>query len=237
MWKLVRTRLLSFGMVLGFAFLLIVSLLFSAALSAFGKWYGGFFGSWEVLARFVDVVVGFGLTTTAFALIYKFMPRVQVGWADVWVGALVTAALFTLGRFLIGLYIGRAGVASDFGAAAGVVIVFIWVYYSAQIFLLGAEFTWAYAETFGSRRSLGESADNTAGSRPVPDRDVGASDVSAVGSSVAGEACEPGKASDGPPGLVAQPRHVLWAMAAGFLGMTLYRRSRRQRAVPEITVS
>jgi membrane protein len=153
-WYLLRTRLLSFGMVLGIAFLLVVSLMFSAALSALGKWYGGFFGGWEVLGRVVDLVVGFGLTTTAFALIYKLMPRAQIGWADVWVGAIVTSVLFTLGRFLIGLYIGRAGVASGFGAAGGIIVVFVWVYYSAQIFLVGAEFTWAYAQTLGSRRKV-----------------------------------------------------------------------------------
>lgn len=153
-WYLLRTRLLSFGMVLGIAFLLIVSLMFSAALSALGKWYGEYFVNWEILGRAVDVVVGFGLTTAAFALIYKLMPRVRVGWADVWVGAIVTSVLFTLGRLLIGLYIGRAGVASGFGAAGGIIIVFVWVYYSAQIFLVGAEFTWAYAQTFGSRRHM-----------------------------------------------------------------------------------
>jgi membrane protein len=153
-WYLLRTRLLSFGMVLGIAFLLMVSLLFSAALSALGKWYGGFFAHWEILGHLVDVVVGFGLTTAAFAMIYKLMPRVRVGWADVWVGAIVTSVLFTVGRLLIGLYIGRAGVASGFGAAGGIIVVFVWVYYSAQIFLLGAEFTWVYAQSFGSRRHL-----------------------------------------------------------------------------------
>jgi len=151
-WFLLRTRLLSFGMVLALGFLLMVSLLFSAALSALGKWYGGFFVDWEVLGRVVDVLVGFGLTTTAFALIYKLMPRVQVGWVDVWIGAFVTALLFTVGRVLIGMYIGRAGVANGFGAAAGVIIIFAWVYYSAQIFLIGAEFTWVYAQTLGSHR-------------------------------------------------------------------------------------
>jgi membrane protein len=87
-------------------------------------------------------------------MIYKLMPRVRVGWADVWVGAIVTSVLFTVGRLLIGLYIGRAGVASGFGAAGGIIVVFVWVYYSAQIFLLGAEFTWVYAQSFGSRRHL-----------------------------------------------------------------------------------
>ena len=126
LWHLLQTRLLSFGMVLGIAFLLIVSLMLSAALSAFGKSYGTFFGSWEVLARLVDLVVGFALTTAGFALIYKLMPRVHVGWTDVWVGAIVTSALFTLGRYLIGLYIALVGVTSGFGAAGGVIIVFVW---------------------------------------------------------------------------------------------------------------
>lgn len=169
-WYLLRTRLLSFGMVLGLGFLLIISLVFSAALSALGKWYGGFFVNWETLGRVVDVIVGFALTTTAFALIYKLMPRVRVSWTDVWVGAVVTSVLFTLGRLLIGLYIGRAGVADGFGAAGGIIIVFVWVYYSAQIFLIGAEFTWAYAQTFGSRRPALTAPTPEPPARQVPQR-------------------------------------------------------------------
>jgi membrane protein len=151
---LVRARLLSFGMILGVAFLLVVSLVAGAAISALGKWWGGWFEGWEAVAQAVNVVLGFALTTAVFALIYKVMPRVKVGWGDVWVGAAVTALLFTVGRFLIGLYIGKTGVASGFGAAGSVAVVFVWVYYSAQIFLLGAEFTWVYAQRMGSRRGL-----------------------------------------------------------------------------------
>lgn len=153
-WALVRARLLSFGMILGVAFLLVVSLVAGAAISALGKWWGGWFEGWEVLAQFINVVLGFALTTAVFALIYKVMPRVKVGWGDVWVGAAVTALLFTVGRFLIGLYIGKTGVASGFGAAGSVAVVFVWVYYSAQIFLVGAEFTWVYAQRMGSRRGM-----------------------------------------------------------------------------------
>jgi membrane protein len=151
-WRLLRSRLLSFGMILGIAFLLMISLVLSAAISALGKWWGGFFGSWEPLLQVVNVLVGFALTTLVFAMIYKLMPRVAVRWHDVWLGALTTALLFTVGRFLIGLYIGKSGVASGFGAAGSIAIVFVWVYYSAQIFLLGAEFTWVYAQRFGSLR-------------------------------------------------------------------------------------
>ncbi len=149
---LVRTRLLSFGMILGIAFLLTVSLVTGAGIAALGTWWSGWFDGWEVLARIINATVGFLMTTAVFGLIYKLMPRVKVSWSDVWVGAAVTALLFTAGRFLISLYIGKTGVASGFGAAGSVVVIFVWVYYSAQIFLVGAEFTWVYAQQFGSRR-------------------------------------------------------------------------------------
>jgi membrane protein len=151
---LVRARLLSFGMILGIAFLLMVSLVFSAVLAALGKWWSGAFGEWALLAQFFNLGVGFVMTTGVFAMIYKIMPRVRVKWRDVWLGAMVTSLLFTGGRFLIGLYIGRSDLASAFGAAGSLIVVFVWVYYSAQIFLLGAEFTWIYARTFGSMRDL-----------------------------------------------------------------------------------
>ena len=154
LWGLVRARLLSFGMILGVAFLLVVSLVFSAVVAALGKWWSGALGDWAVLAQLFDLVAGFVLTTTVFAMIYKIMPRVSVKWRDVWLGAVVTSVLFTAGRFLIGMYIGRSNLASGFGAAGSLIVVFVWVYYSAQIFLLGAEFTWIYARTFGSMRDL-----------------------------------------------------------------------------------
>lgn len=161
-WGLVRTRLLSFGMILGIAFLLMVSLVLSAALAALGKWWGGVFGEWELLLQLVNLLVGLLMTTAVFALIYKLMPRVKVRWHDVWLGALSTAVLFSIGKFLIGLYIGKSGIASGFGAAGSIAVVFLWVYYSAQIFLLGAEFTWVYAKTFGSMRALQAAAPDVA---------------------------------------------------------------------------
>jgi membrane protein len=152
-WNLVRSRLLSFGMILGIAFLLMVSLVISALLSALGKFWGTIFGGgWEAVAHGLDIAVSFAIVTLLFAVIYKLIPRVQVRWRDVWTGAAVTAALFAVGKFLIGLYIGKSSVASAFGAAGSVVVMMVWVYYSAQIFLLGAEFTWVYAHTYGSRR-------------------------------------------------------------------------------------
>ncbi len=169
LWGLIRTRILSFGMILGIAFLLMVSLVLGAATAALGKWWGGVFGSWEVLAHAVNVVFSFAVTTAVFAMIYKIMPRVKVRWHDVWLGAAVTALLFTIGRFLISIYIGKSGIASGFGAAGSLVIVLVWVYYSAQIFLMGAEFTWVYARTFGSMQALARPAGAaTAGAPAVP---------------------------------------------------------------------
>ena len=109
LWRLLRSRLLSFGLILGFAFLLMVSLLMGVLVAALGKWTSGFFSQSEVLLQGLNVVVGFGLTTVVFAMIYKLMPRVRVSWQDVWLGALVTAALFTIGRALIGVPNTRAG--------------------------------------------------------------------------------------------------------------------------------
>jgi membrane protein len=149
---LLRARLLSFGMILGIGFLLIVSLVMSAALAALGTWWGPLFGEMEALAHIVNFLVSFAVVTLVFAMIYKIMPRVHIDWHDVWIGAAVTSLLFSIGKFLIGLYIGKSGVTSGFGAAGSLVVVLVWVYYSAQIFLLGAEFTWAYAHTFGSRK-------------------------------------------------------------------------------------
>jgi membrane protein len=146
-WKLLRTRVLSFGMILGIAFLLMVSLVLSAAVSALGRWWG---------LHVFDVGLSFALSTVLFAMIYKVIPRVRIAWRDVWVGAAVTAALFAIGKWLIGLYIGRSSAASAFGAAGSLVVLMLWVYYSAQVFLLGAEFTRVYAQEHGSRSAAPE---------------------------------------------------------------------------------
>jgi membrane protein len=153
-WRLVRARLLSFGMILGAGLLLIVSLVASACLAALQKWWGPLFSGWASVARVLDLALGFVLATLVFAMIYKIMPRVRIHWKDVWIGAIVTSVLFTAGKHVIGVYIGKSGVSSGFGAAASLVVLLVWVYYSAQIFLLGAEFTWAYSHRFGSRKGL-----------------------------------------------------------------------------------
>jgi membrane protein len=150
-WGLIRARLLSFGMILGIGFLLMVSLVATAALAALRKWWGTVLGA---VMSIIELGSSFLVITVVFAMIYKIMPRVRIDWKDVWIGAAATSLLFTVGKFLIGVYIGRSGIASGFGAAASLVVVLVWVYYSAQIFLLGAEFTWAYAHKFGSRRDI-----------------------------------------------------------------------------------
>jgi membrane protein len=151
-WSLIRTRFLSFGMILGIGFLLLVSLIVSAGLSALGELWGGLSGAWEVVLQVVNFLVSLAVVTVLFAAIYKFMPRARIGWHDVWIGAGVTALLFSIGKWAIGLYIGKSGVVSGFGAAGSLVVLLLWVYYSAQIFLLGAEFTWHFAYRFGTRR-------------------------------------------------------------------------------------
>lgn len=161
LWRLLRARVLSFGLILGLGFLLIVSLVLSAAMAAVQRWWSAWFGGWDVALQIVNILSSLALMTLMFAMIYKTMPRVKVAWSDVWVGALVTAGLITVGRVLIGLYLGTGLVTSGFGAAGSLVAVLVWVYYSAQIFLLGAEFTWVYAHEMGSRRG------QAAGPQPV----------------------------------------------------------------------
>jgi membrane protein len=158
--ELIRTRLLAFGMVLSLAFLLLVSLVVSAAISAIGVIWDGWLGHWDIVLQLLNFFSSFVVFTIVFALMYRFLPRTTVGWNDVWLGAMVTSLLFLAGKFLIGLYIGKSGIVSGFGAAGSLVTLLIWVYYSAQIFLLGAEFTWIYAHRHGSLRGA-ESGDRS----------------------------------------------------------------------------
>ncbi len=153
-WHFIHTRLLSFGLILAIGFLLIVSLVVSAAISLWGKYWSSWFGGMEALLHVANFLVSVAIITVLFAMIYKLMPRVDIRWRDVWVGAFATSVLFSLGKFLIGLYIGKSGVESSYGAAGALVVLLLWVYYSAQIFFLGAEFTKVYAESHGSRKGM-----------------------------------------------------------------------------------
>ena len=149
---LLRTRLLSFGLVLFLTFLLLVSLLVSAALGVLERYTDGIFGSSVAFLATTSSLVAFGVIACLFAVIYKTLPDAPLSWRDVWIGAAFTAGLFSLGKYLIGLYLGNSGVTSSFGAAGSVIALLLWVYYTALIFFLGAEFTRQYALEFGSLR-------------------------------------------------------------------------------------
>ena len=145
----VTERFLSMAMVLGIGFLLLVSLVFDAVISAMGDYLGQRVGG-EAVMQTIQLVISFALTTVLFAAIFRILPDLKIAWHDVWFGALFTSALFVLGKWALGLYLGKAAVGSAYGAAGSLVILLVWVYWSAQILFLGAEFTQVYARTFGS---------------------------------------------------------------------------------------
>ncbi|HEX7233097.1 MAG TPA: YihY/virulence factor BrkB family protein [Candidatus Binatia bacterium] len=145
-WGFIRQRFISFAMILGIGFLLLVLLVVSAAVSGLAQLIGNFL----MLAYALDLIISFLFTTALFAMIYKFLPDVQIRWGDVWIGAALTSLLFTIGKFLIGLYLGHSGVTSTYGAAGSLITILLWVYYSSLIFFLGAEFTQVYATEYGS---------------------------------------------------------------------------------------
>jgi membrane protein len=152
-WQFIRKRVLSIGLVLGVGFLLLVSLVASAAITAVESFFGAFMTRWAVILPLIDVTLSFVMTTVLFAMIYKYIPRERLAWSDVWTGAAVTALLFTIGKLLIGIYLGKSSFNSAYGATGSLVVLLLWIYYSAQIFLLGAEFTRVVTYEYGSRRS------------------------------------------------------------------------------------
>lgn len=154
----IRQRFLSFSLVLGIGFLLLVSLLISAGLSAFGDFFVGLLPGLEYVMKVLHFFISFGVITLLFAMIYKFLPDVKITWDDVWIGAAATALLFTIGKFFIGMYLGRSSTASAYGAVGSLVVLMLWNYYSAMIFLMGAEFTQIYANKYGSRMVPSEGA-------------------------------------------------------------------------------
>jgi membrane protein len=149
-WDNVRTRLLSFSLILVLGFLLMVSLVVSTAMNVLEHYLTGLWQQAAVVLGWLAATISFLVIATLFGVIYKLLPRIKLSWHDVTIGALGTAALFTLGKFAIGLYIGNSGVASSYGAAGSLIALLLWMYYSAQIFFLGAEFTRQYALQLGS---------------------------------------------------------------------------------------
>jgi membrane protein len=150
-WGIIRDRFMSFAMVLVIGFLLLVSLVLSAALHAAQNAMANVIPGPDAVMHVANLAVSFAVITLLFAMIYKFLPDVKIGWRDVWIGAAATALLFVIGKYLIGLYMGYAAVGSTYGAMGSLVVILVWVYYSAQILFMGAEFTQAYARMYGSR--------------------------------------------------------------------------------------
>lgn len=148
---IIRERLLSFGLILSFGFILLVSLILSALLAGMGSMMSRFIPGWVVVGYLLNYAVALGIMTALIALIYKVLPDVKIAWRDVWFGALATSVLFQLGKFAIGMYVGKASVGSPFGAAGSLAVLLVWVYYSSQIILLGAEFTRVSALRRGAR--------------------------------------------------------------------------------------
>jgi membrane protein len=195
-WAQVRSRFLSFGLILGLAFLMMVTLTISAGVAAVGSWAGSLLPAWEILLQGLNIGISLAVSTVLFAMIYKLMPTARIAWHDVWIGAAVTAALFELGKVLIGLYVGKAGVSSSYAAAGAIAVLLVWVYYAAQIFLLGAEFTKVFAMEHGS----------IAG-RALPEDPVKAQAESGTpGATTAGDAqADEAQADEAPPPVAIAP--------------------------------
>ncbi|MHC2336283.1 YihY/virulence factor BrkB family protein [Bradyrhizobium sp. USDA 4454] len=157
-WHFARNYVLSFAAVLALGFLLLVSLLVTAALAAAGKFLAPYMP--EAVLHVVSTLLSFAVVTVLFAMMFKWLPDVSVGWRDVWLGALLTALFFEVGKAAIGFYIGKQGLESTYGAAASIVAVLIWVYYTSQIILMGAEITHAYAKHQGSLKQRGQEREN-----------------------------------------------------------------------------
>lgn len=163
-WRhMLRERFRSVGLVLGVGFLLMVSLLISAAVSAMGRYFQSYIGESEAALQAVNFAASFAVITLLFMLIFRFVPDAKVEWRDVWLGALLTAFLFSIGKLLIGLYLGKSSFASAYGAAGSLVVFLVWVYYSAQILFFGAELTQVYARERGSRIVPARAAARTTG--------------------------------------------------------------------------
>jgi membrane protein len=147
---MIQDRLLSFGFTLVVGFLLLVSLLLTAGIALVADLAGGLMPASETLAQLLNFVLSLAIITLLFAMIFKFLPDAKIAWRDVWIGAFLTALLFTVGKFALGLYLGKSSVASSYGAAGSLIVLLLWVYYSSQILFFGAEFTQVYANRFGS---------------------------------------------------------------------------------------
>lgn len=164
---LIKDRLFSFAMVMGVAFLLLVSLILTAGLGAIGHFLGNALPGGEAVWQIVNFLISLCVVAALFAMMFKTVPDAKVAWRDAWVGGFVTSVLFTIGKFLIALYLGKSSVSSAYGAAGSLVLLVVWVYYSACILLVGAEFTQVYASRFGHRIEPSDNAERLTAPRPA----------------------------------------------------------------------
>ena len=155
---IIQDRILSFGFILVVGFLLLVSLLLTAAIALVGEWSGGMMPGMEFLIQLLNSGLSLAVITLLFAMLFKFLPDAKIAWHDVWIGAFITAALFTVGKFALGLYLGKSSVSSSYGAAGSLIVLLLWVYYSSQILFFGAEVTQVYANRFGSHVAPADNA-------------------------------------------------------------------------------
>jgi membrane protein len=165
---LIKDRFLSFAMVLGTGFLLLVSLVIDTAIAAMGTYASGHLPGGEAMWHIVEVAFSFCVVTVLMAMIFRFLPDLRIEWRDVWLGAVLTSLLFVLGKFALGIYFAKSAVGSSFGAAGSLVIVLLWVYYSAQILLFGAELTQVYARSHGSHKQEVKAKPTEAAKPPIP---------------------------------------------------------------------
>jgi membrane protein len=169
-WGFLRDRFLSMAMVLGIVFLLLVSLLLNTALSAITKFFYSAPDAAAIVGQSIDFSVSLVVITLLFALMFKVLPDVKMAWRDVWLGAFVTSLLFNIGKIAIGLYLGRSSMASSYGVAGSFVVLLVWIFYSAQILFLGAEFTEVYANRYGSRIVPDKNAEPTSATGKSQDK-------------------------------------------------------------------
>ncbi len=162
--KLVRDRVFSFGLILAVGFLLLVSLVISAGLSALSNWASGYISdTFTVIFKVADFIVSLGVVTLLFASIYKFLPDAKISWRDVWIGALMTSVLFVITKFALGLYFGKSDPGSTYGAAGSIILIMLWVSYAGIILLFGAEFTQVFANRYGKKVQPTDTAESIKG--------------------------------------------------------------------------
>ena len=223
-WNLLIARVLSFGLILTVGFLLLVSLLLSALVSAFTDLVEGLAPGIQYLSQAAELLVSFGIATLLFALIYRYLSDARLAWRDVFVGAALTSLLFTIGKFALGLYLGSSATGSAYGAAGSLVLLLIWVYYSAQILFFGAEFTKVYARRYGTQVRPARHAVRVGPPRPAEEESVEQKNAAPEAAAAPAEVAAPPPRS-APPGLAERLKRYAPAVLAFFVGRAIGRRS------------